>query len=378
MAYQSFYNITDWQNLPAQKTALNRTNLLHLENGVKEADNRIVQLDALKLSMEIANTLVKSVNVDTKTGVITVTKLNGAIETYDLDIERVVTNFDVTDEGIIILTLADGTEKQVDIGKFINTFKSSTTVAFSMTDREVTATIIDGSVTMNKLDPTIQSEFRQYMLDAQNARDAALQYEKFAKRYTIGDAEFEGSETDNAKYYYEGTKQAAAETVTNATAASQAAGTATEQAGIATQKATNAAASANSASADAQTAAEKASAATNKAAEATQAATDASESANSARKKAGEASGSADNAKRYAVGGVVPEDAEDNAKYYCQQAQKLKDQIDAAASLVVPQFYVDFETGMLMSDKKAQGMRFWLENGIFYGEAGNTEMEVSV
>ena len=44
----------------------------------------------------------------------------------------------------------------------------------------------------------------------------------------------------------------------------------------------------------------------------------------------------------------------------------------------MPQFYVDFETGMLMSDKKAQGMRFWLENGIFYGEAGNTEMEVSV
>lgn len=378
MAYQTFYVITDWQNLPSQKTALNRTNLLHLENGVKEADIRIVQLDASKLSMEIANTLVKSVNVDTKTGVITVTKLNGAIETYDLDIERVVTNFDVTDEGIIILTLADGTEKQVDIGKFINTFKSSATVAFSMTDREVTATIIDGSVTMDKLDPSIQSEFRQYMLDAQNARDAALQYEKFAKRYTIGDAEFEGSETDNAKYYYEGTKQAAAETVTNATAASQAAGTATEQAGIATQKATNAAASANSASADAQTAAEKASAATNKAAEATQAATDASESANSARKKAGEASGSADNAKRYAVGGVVTEDAEDNAKYYCQQAQKLKDQIDAAASLVVPHFYVDFETGMLMSDKKAQGMRFWLENGIFYGEAGNTEMEVSV
>lgn len=172
----------------------------------------------------------------------------------------------MTDEGIIILTLADGTEKQVDIGKFINTFKSSATVAFNMTDREVTATIIDGSVTMDKLDPSIQSEFRQYMLDAQNARDAALQYQKFAKRYTIGDAEFEGSETDNAKYYYEGTKQAAAETVTNATAASQAAGTATEQAGIATKKATNAAASANSASADAQTAAEKASAATNKAA----------------------------------------------------------------------------------------------------------------
>lgn len=377
MAYQSFYNITDWQNLPAQKTALNRTNLLHLENGVKEADNRIVQLDALKLSMEIANTLVKSVNVDTKTGVITVTKLNGAIETYDLDIERVVTNFDVTDEGIIILTLADGTEKQVDIGKFINTFKSSATVVFSMTDREVTATIIDGSVTMNKLDPTIQSEFRQYMLDSQNARDAALQYQKFAKRYTIGDAEFEGSDTDNAKYYYEGTKQAAETTVTNAKSAAQDAETATAQAAIATQKATNAAASANSASADAQTASEKSKIATTQAENATQRAQEAAKSEQTATKKAEDAVNSANDAKRYAVGGVTAEDAQDNAKYYCQQAQKLKDQIDNAASLVIPQFFIDLETGALMSDKKAQGMRFWLDDGAFYGEAGSEEMEVT-
>ncbi len=376
MAYEAFYIITDWQNLPSQRTALNRKNLLNMENGIKEADTRIVQLDASKLSMEIANTLVKSVNVDAKTGVITVTKLGGGIDTYDLDIERVVTNFDVTDEGIIILTLADGTEKQVDIGKFLNTFKSSATIALTMTDREVTASIIDGSVTMDKLDPTIQTEFRQYMLDAQNARDAALQYQKFAKRYTIGDADFEGSETDNAKYYYEGTKQSAAETVTNAASAAQDAETATSQAAIATQKATNAAASANSAAADAQTASEKSSMATTKAAEAAQSANDAAESENSARKKASEAYSSAEDAKRYAVGGVAPEDAEDNAKYYCQQAQKLKDQIDAAASLVVPQFYIDFATGQLMSDKKAQGMRFWLEDGVLYGEAGNTEMEV--
>lgn len=377
MAYQTFYVITDWQNLPSQKTALNRTNLLHLENGVKEADIRIVQLDASKLSMEIANTLVKSVNVDTKTGVITVTKLNGAIETYDLDIERVVTNFDVTDEGVIILTLADGTEKSVDIAKFINTFKSSATIAFSMTDREVTARIIDGSVTMDKLDPTIQSEFRQYMIESQNARDAALQYQKFAKRYTIGDSEFEGSETDNAKYYYEGTKQAAETTVTNAAAAARDAETATSQAAIATSKATNAAASANSAAADAQTASEKASTATSQATLASQKAQEAASSERTATTKAADALDSANDAKRYAVGGVVAEDAQDNAKYYYEQSQILKNQIDAAASLVVPQFFIDLETGALMSDKKAQGMRFWLEDGAFYGEAGSEEMEVT-
>ncbi len=377
MAYQTFYVITDWQNLPSQKTALNRTNLLHLENGVKEADIRIVQLDASKLSMDIANTLVKSVNIDTKTGVITVTKLNGAIETYDLDIERVVTNFDVTDEGVIILTLADGTEKSVDIAKFINTFKSSATIAFSMTDREVTARIIDGSVTMDKLDATIQSEFRQYMIEAQNARDAALQYQKFAKRYTIGDSEFEGSETDNAKYYYEGTKQAAETTVTNAAAAARDAETATSQAAIATSKATNAAASANSAAADAQTASEKASTATSQATLASQKAQEAASSERTATTKAADALDSANDAKRYAVGGVVAEDAQDNAKYYYEQSQILKNQIDAAASLVVPQFFIDLETGALMSDKKAQGMRFWLEDGAFYGEVGSEEMEVT-
>lgn len=377
MAYQTFYVITDWQNLPSQKTALNRTNLLHLENGVKEADIRIVQMDASKLSMEIANTLVKSVNVDTKTGVITVTKLNGAIETYDLDIERVVTNFDVTDEGVIILTLADGTEKSVDIAKFINTFKSSATIAFGMTDREVTARIIDGSVTMDKLDPTIQSEFRQYMIESQNARDAALQYQKFAKRYTIGDSEFEGSETDNAKYYYEGTKQAAETTVTNAAAAARDAETATSQAAIATSKATNAAASANSAAADAQTASEKASTATSQATLASQKAQEAASSERTATTKAADALDSANDAKRYAVGGVVAEDAQDNAKYYYEQSQILKNQIDAAASLVVPQFFIDLETGALMSDKKAQGMRFWLEDGAFYGEVGSEEMEVT-
>ena len=230
---------------------------------------------------------------------------------------------------------------------------------------------------MNKLDPAIQSEFRQYMLDSQNARDAALQYQKFAKRYTIGDAEFEGSDTDNAKYYYEGTKQAAETTVTNAKSAAQDAETATSQAAIATSKATNAAASANSAAADAQTASEKASTATSQATLASQKAQEAASSERTATTKAADALDSANDAKRYAVGGVVAEDAQDNAKYYYEQSQILKNQIDAAASLVVPQFFIDLETGALMSDKKAQGMRFWLEDGAFYGEAGSEEMEVT-
>lgn len=46
MSYTPFYTITDWQNLPNKQTPINRDNLLHIENAIKELDNRVVQLDA--------------------------------------------------------------------------------------------------------------------------------------------------------------------------------------------------------------------------------------------------------------------------------------------------------------------------------------------
>ncbi len=90
---------------------------------------------------------------------------------------------------------------------------------------------------MEKLDSAIQTQFRQYMLDTQAARDAALQYQKNAKRYTEGDEEFPESETDNAKYYYEQVKLNAATSGQNAQAAANSEQIATEQANIAKQKA---------------------------------------------------------------------------------------------------------------------------------------------
>ena len=56
---------------------MNRTNLLHVENGIKEADIRIVQLDANKTDLSVANKLVRSVVLDADTGILTVTLLNG-------------------------------------------------------------------------------------------------------------------------------------------------------------------------------------------------------------------------------------------------------------------------------------------------------------
>ena len=368
MALQPFYTITDWQNLPSQKTALNRTNLLHTENGVKELDNRTVQLDANKADKSQINVLVKDVSVNTTTGVITITLLNGTTKSYDLAIEKVVTNFDINDQNELVLTLADGTTKTIDMTRFVYDVSSTATISMTINNRVMTASIVDGSVTMEKLDAAIQTEFRQYMLDAQAARDAALQYQLFAKRYTLGDQSFPGSEIDNAKYYYEQTKTAEENVIQNAQSAAESVGTATEQATIATQKATAATAATNTATAAAQTATEKANAAAASEQVATQKAAAAGVSQMAADQSATAAQESALLAKRYTVGGVVPEDTEDNAEWYWQQTKNLKAQVDAAAKIVVPRFYIDFSTGKLMSDTEATGMTFWIENGKFYGE----------
>lgn len=183
MAYGPYYYITDWKNEPKQETPINRTNLLKIENGIKEADNRIVQLDAKKAEQSLVNTLVKEITLDTETGILEVTQQNGSVATYDLAIEKVVANFDINDDNELVLTLADGTQKVIDLTRFVYSVDSTANIAMIIKNRTITAEIVDGSVTMAKLDASIQMELRQYMLDAQAARDMALQYQNNAKTF---------------------------------------------------------------------------------------------------------------------------------------------------------------------------------------------------
>ena len=204
-----------------------------MESGINESDNRIVRLDAEKLSREEAQKFVKSVTLDKTTGVLTVTLADGTQTSVDLDIEKVVTNFDLDEENNLVLTLADGTKKKVPLSKFIDTytFKSSPTVSFSANGKEITAVIPDGAVTLDKLETSIITTIRQYTLDAQTAKGQAEQAAQTAggwaiggldgfensnskyfasqsKRYAIGGVE-EGDTSDNAKYYCEEARKAA-------------------------------------------------------------------------------------------------------------------------------------------------------------------------
>lgn len=369
MAYEPYYYITDWQNEPSQKTAINRTNLLKMENGIKEADNRIVHIDANKADKSMVSALVRDITVDTDTGILTVTYQNGSVKTYDLDIEKVVVNFDITDDDKLVLTLADGTQKIIDLTRFVYSVDSTPTISMKILNRTITAEIVDGSVTMSKLDSAIQTEFRQYMLDTQSARDAALQYQKFAKRYTLGDPDFPGSETDNAKFYYGQVKADAETSGQNAQLSADSAAVSTTQAGISTTKAATATAAANQTAADVITATQKAAAAGASEQVARDKAAEAGASQSAADQSATEAQTSALQAKRYAVGdGSVPGSEIDCAKSYYQQTKDLKAQVDQIAKISIPRFYVDPVTMKFMSESEATGINFWYENGKFYGE----------
>jgi hypothetical protein len=58
-----------------------------------------------------------------------------------------------------------------------------------------------------------------------------------------------------------------------------------------------------------------------------------------------------------------------NASESAASAENYANQAEVAAKLVVPTFYIDFESGCLMSKTEATGMEFWIQNGEFYGKA---------
>lgn len=54
--------------------------------------------------------------------------------------------------------------------------------------------------------------------------------------------------------------------------------------------------------------------------------------------------------KRYAVGGVAPEDINDNSKWYYEQCQILAEKAEQTVDLNLPQFHVDINTMHLIGD----------------------------
>ena len=205
------WNRINWKNRPSTATALGATNLNKIDVFLQAIDNAMVQMDAGKLNISTANSMLASVSYNASTGVFTFKELDGTTYTYDLNIEKIPVSFTLSEGGILSMKTTDGTTWTCNIADLIKdyVFDATDTIAFTKQFKEsddsyhVTASVKDGSIQAKHLNPDYRQDIIDYTNTAQTAANDALTYSKDSKRWAVGDAEYAGSNTDNAKYYKE-------------------------------------------------------------------------------------------------------------------------------------------------------------------------------
>lgn len=393
---QKTYQRINWENYPSDQTPINETNLNKIDVAVDEIDDRVIIHETTKATKVEVATLVQDVTFEESTGIFTIRKKNGAVLKIDTKLEKIAVNFsyDKTTQQIV-LTLIDGTQQYIDLSALITQFEflDSETIGFEITSAgEVKATVLNGSVTEDKLQPdyladikievakaqtsvaeakksetnasnsadTAGSKASEALASAVNAADSAKKAESYA---VGGTGSRTGEDTDNAKYYSEKSK-------TSAETAKESAERAAENAVQSGESAATSANSANSAKTYAGTANSYAAVAGSKANEA-------KESANTAKLKSDAASASAVKAESYAHGGtgVRANEDVDNAKYYKEQAERISQGLSGA---LLPMGTITFS--QLAEQTKQSGYMYnisdsFVTDGTFKEGAGYTYPE---
>ena len=249
--------------------------------------NRYTKLEAETLLASGTNSLVADIDVNLTTGVITVTKKDGTIETFDTSIEKVPAKFEIVESNgtyALKVTNLDGSTTQTDVTNLMNiyTFNNSDYITFETTgegnEKTVTANIKANSIGLDKLSLSIVSTLEGYMTSAKDSANAAKTSETNARTSELNALEAENTAVNAAT-----SANASAQAATSAAGTVQ---TASQEALIAVQNAKN-------------------------------------ELASTATQAKAETNSNALLAKSYAVGGTgtrAGEDA-DNAKYYSEQAK---------------------------------------------------------
>ena len=232
MAYQKIYSREYWENLPSEKTAINRNRLNNIEGGIDAIDDRVCALDTTKVDLTKANELVKEILWDESNGTLTVVKMNGSKAMIDTKLEKLAVNFKYDPESQqLVITLDDGTAQNVDLSALITQYEflEGDEIAFEVTsDGKVKPMIKGGSITEDKLQPNFLADIKvesakavasaksakesetkaaTSATDAKDSADRAQEIEnKINKKLTM--AEFDVNEdgeliyTDNAAYNF--------------------------------------------------------------------------------------------------------------------------------------------------------------------------------
>lgn len=138
MAMVLFYERINWENFPSVVTPINEINLNKVDYAVKTLDERTVALDTAKAEKSVVLNTIQDWSLDEKTGIITITKVNGDVLKFDLNIEKIPVKFELSEDGILTMTTDDGSKFTADIGSMIPVlaFESSDTISFTSNKRE--------------------------------------------------------------------------------------------------------------------------------------------------------------------------------------------------------------------------------------------------
>ncbi len=144
--------------------------LLDDKKNAEQSDREIAQ----KFDTSEAQALVKEVTFSEGSGVFTITKYDGSVQTYDTALEKVA--LDVRLDGQqFVLTLADGSEQRVDLSAFITQteVKSSDTITLAIENGAIVARITSGSVMLSHLNAEVTAYIDEKEAAAANSAAAA-------------------------------------------------------------------------------------------------------------------------------------------------------------------------------------------------------------
>ena len=211
-AHDSSMN-TYWRDKPNLTTPIIAQKKNQLETAVDTIDDRVITLDLTKANQTDLLGTINGVTFNESNGVFTFIKANGQTIEIDTALEKVVTNFDIdTDPSSphyqqMILTLEDGTVKYVDLSAFLTQYEflNSSTIRWTINaSGEVTANIVDGSITQEKLNPDYLAQLTTQANRASHNADSAGASAIESRSYSEGGTGTrEGEDTDNSKYYAE-------------------------------------------------------------------------------------------------------------------------------------------------------------------------------
>lgn len=208
---QKSYSRINWENYPSENTPLNESNLNRMDFAIDTIDDRVIGLDTEKADVTTVDNLIASIAVDDETGVITVTKQNGAQVTIQTTLGKLAINFgyDYATQDIL-LYLNDGTVARVSLSSLIqnNEFENTATINISVSPLGiVTASVASHSIGEEQLRTDYLAEIRlsethanQYQQDSQRFSFDAEAWAKGTRAANPVESGQDGYQ-DNSKYY---------------------------------------------------------------------------------------------------------------------------------------------------------------------------------